>query len=67
LLEKTCRDSVVDQMIAGYYDMDPTFTIARFKRGYRGRAADHQRLMALRARIIKEGWPFLALPRPADS
>jgi hypothetical protein len=53
-------------MIAGYYDVDPTHTITRFKRGYRDRAADYQRLMALRSRTIAKAWPFPELPRPAD-
>ena len=58
LLEKASLNSSQDQQVSGYYDVDPAYTIARFKRGYRGRAAGYQRLMALRARIIAEGWPF---------
>jgi len=64
LLEKTNRNSRQGQQVRGYYDVDPTYTIARFKRGYRGRAGDYQRLMAMRSRIIAEGWPFPELPRP---
>jgi len=63
LLEKTNRNSPQDQQVSGYYDVDPTYTIARFKWGYRGRAGDHQRLMAMRGRIIAEGWPYPELPR----
>jgi hypothetical protein len=66
LLEKASRNSPQDQQVSGYYDVDPTYTIARFKRGYRGRAGDYQRLMALRSRIIAEGWPFAELPRTED-
>ena len=64
LLEKTNRNSPQGQQVRGYYAVDPTYTIARFKRGYRGRAGDYQRLMAMRSRIIAEGWPFPELPRP---
>ena len=67
LLEKTNRNSPQDQQVSGYYDVDPTYTIARFKRGYQGRAGDYQRLMAMRSRIIAQGWQFPDLPRPADS
>ena len=63
LLEKTNRNSPQDQQVRGYYDVDPTYTIARFKRGYRGRAGDYQKMMALRSRIIAEGWPFPEMPR----
>ena len=63
LLEKTNRNSPQDQQVRGYYDVDPTYTIARFKRGYRGRAGDYQRLMAMRSRIIAEGWPYPELSR----
>ena len=66
LLEQASRNSTNDRQVLGYYDVDPTYTIARFKRGYRGRARDYQRLMALRSRIISEGWPFPELPRPED-
>jgi hypothetical protein len=45
-------------MIAGYYDVDLSFSIAEFKRGYRGRAGQYKRLMALRSKILAEGWPF---------
>ena len=63
LLEKTNRNSTLDQQVRGYYDVDPSYTIARFKRGYRGRAGDYQRLMAMRSRIIAEGWPYPELPQ----
>ncbi|HLF05521.1 MAG TPA: hypothetical protein VI855_09930 [Dehalococcoidia bacterium] len=66
LLEKTSRDAPQDQQVSGYYDVDATYTIARFKRGYRGRARDYQRLMAMRSRVIAEGWPFPELPRTED-
>lgn len=48
----------VEQKVFGFYDVDPTFTIAEFKRAYKGRTADYKVLMAARSRIIKDGWPY---------
>lgn len=44
--------------VIGLYDVDPTFTIGEFKRAYRGRHRDYQRLMDARSKIIAEGWPY---------
>ena len=55
LLERVKQDRPEEQMISGYYDVDPTFPIAEFKRGYRGRAGDLKWLMARRSGILAEG------------
>ena len=44
--------------VVGYLDVDPTFTIAEFKRSYRGDHVRYRRLMQARARIIADGWPY---------
>ena len=51
--------------LLGYYDVDPTLTIAEFKRSYRGRSDDYKRLMELRQQIIKEGWPYEEIVPPS--
>lgn len=58
LLERAKQDYAENKIIYGYYDVDPTFTIAQFKRSYQGRAADYKRLMAMREKLLQEGWPF---------
>jgi hypothetical protein len=66
LLETAEKDHSKDQQILANYDIDPRFSIAEFKRGYRGRAGEYKRLMALRAKILEEGWPFPELPCATD-
>ena len=46
------------QPVVGSYDVDPSFTISEFKRSYRDDPSDYRKLMATRAKIIQEGWPF---------
>ena len=55
LLGKTPNDGKV---VFGYYDVVPSMTISRFKRGYRGRPADYRSLMVHRQDILANGWPF---------
>jgi hypothetical protein len=64
LLERAEKEHSRDQQIPAYYDVDPSFSIAEFKRGYRGRAGEYKHLMGLRSRILAEGWPFPELPSP---
>lgn len=52
--------------VLGYYDVDPSFTIEEFKRGYRGNYRDHRRLMEFRAKVISEGWPYKLVEKPAQ-
>ena len=65
LMERVEKDRPEDKEIAGHYDADPTFAIAEFNRGYRGREGDYNRLMAMQFRILAQDWPFLELPRPS--
>jgi len=44
--------------VYGLYDVDPTFTIEQFKRGYRGDHQRYRKLMEARERILREGWPY---------
>lgn len=50
--------------ILGYLDVDPSFTIAQFKRGYRGDHGRYRRLMMARDRIIEQGWQYPEAPKP---
>jgi len=57
LLEKVSVD-YEGQPVWGYYDVDPSFTISEFKRSYRDHPSDYRKLMANRAKVIRQGWPF---------
>ena len=51
----------------GYLDVDPSFSISHFKRAYRGRSADHHKLMAKRDEILMNGWIFPMVEPDGDS
>jgi hypothetical protein len=47
-----------DVAVYGYYDVDPSVTIERFKRVYRGDQKRYRKLMDAREKILREGWPY---------
>jgi hypothetical protein len=55
LLEKTSQSSSQDQQVSGYYDMDPAYSIARFKAGLPGQGRRLPEADGPGARIIFQG------------
>lgn len=59
LKERFEQDSRWDgKPIYGFLDVDPSFTISEFKKGYRGDSASYRRLMELRQIILNGGWNY---------
>lgn len=65
LKERTERDSRFDgRPIYGFFDVDPTFSISQFKKGYRGDSASYRRVMELRQIILTNGWNYPEIKEP---
>lgn len=59
LKERIEKDSRYDgKPICGFLDVDATFSISEFKKGYRGDSAGYRRLMELRQVILANGWNY---------
>lgn len=56
LLTQAAKKQRPGKAIFGYLDVDPSFTITEFKRGYSPR--EMRKLMGYRAWILKNGWRY---------
>lgn len=61
LLEQVTGD-YYGHPVWGFLDVEPGYTIERFKRSYRGRSSEYRKLMSCRDRIIREGWHYRVPP-----
>ena len=52
--------------IVGSYDVAPGISIGDLKRAYRQDEAGYQRLLSLRQRILRQGWPYPEWPEEGE-